>query len=78
MLYEDDIRNAVLDALNDRASSIVLSIGKLLEEGYLPSKRKKYLLSMAIILINVYENIDLFTEEQQDKLDEIVNSIITL
>lgn len=78
MMYEDGIKEAVLDTLENRVSSIALCIGKLLEEGYLPNNKKEVLLSWLTILIPAYEHINSFTEEQQTKLDSIYNKVIRL
>ena len=78
MLYDEEIKEAVLGTLENRVSSIALCIGKLLEEGYLPNNKKEVLLSWLTILIPAYEHINSFTEEQQIKLDSIYNKVIRL
>ena len=78
MMYEEEIKNVILDTLNTRVSSISLCIGKLLEEGYLPNNKKKILLNWLTILIHAYNNIDMFSEDQQHKLDNIYNNLIRL
>lgn len=76
MLYDYKLKATVLDVLEHRVSSIVDSIRVLVEEGYQPNKNKKIMLDWLSILIHAYENVDLFSKEQQDKLDSIYNKII--
>ena len=78
MMYENGIKEAVLDTLENRVSSIALCIGKLLEEGYLPNNKKEVVLSWCSILIHAYENINSYTEEQQHNIDRIYNNVIRL
>lgn len=78
MMYEKEIREAVLDTLENRVSSIALCIGKLLEEGYIPNNKKEIQLNWLTILIPAYEHINSFTREQQDNLDRIYNNVIRL
>ena len=78
MLYDENLKQTMLDILEERVSGIADSIGVLSNEGFTPSKRKKTLLDWSIILIHAYENIDVFSEEQHQKLDIIYNNVITM
>ena len=78
MMYEEEIREAVLDTLENRVSSIALCIGKFLEEGYIPNNKKEIQLNWLTILIPAYKHINSFTKEQQDNLDRIYNNVIRL
>lgn len=76
MMYESYLNKAMLDVLENRMSGIADSITVLIDKGYVPNKNKMTILNWTPILIDAYENIVLFTEEQQNKLDKIYEKII--
>ena len=76
MMYESYLNKAMLDVLENRMSGIANSITVLIDKGYVPNKNKITILNWTPILIDAYENIALFTEEQQNKLDKIYEKII--
>ena len=76
MMYESYLNKAMLDVLENRISGIADSIMVLIDKGYIPNKNKMTILNWTPILIDAYENIALFTEEQQNKLDKIYEKII--
>lgn len=78
MLYDDELKQAMLDILDKRVSGIANAINALVEEGFVPNKNKKTVLDWSIILIHAYENIDIFSKEQQDNLDSIYNRVLKL
>lgn len=77
MLYEESLKVAVLDSLEDRRSSTADVIIALIEQGYNPNNKKNVVLQWSSILIDAYENIDLFDRAQQNKLDTLVNKVLT-
>jgi hypothetical protein len=78
MLYDENLKQAMLDILEQRVSGIADSINTLVGEGYIPNKNKINVLNWACILIHAYENIDIFSKEQQATLDTIYNTVIKL
>lgn len=78
MLYESSLKQAVLDTLEDRVSSIADCIVVLLNEGYVPNKNKITILDWSSILIDAYENIDVLSKEQHEAIDRIYNKVIQL
>ena len=76
MMYESYLNKVMLDILKNRMSGIAHSITVLIDKGYIPNKNKMTILNWTPILIDAYENIVLFTEEQQNKLDKIYEKII--
>lgn len=78
MLYEETLKQPMLDVLEERMSGIADSINALVNNGYIPSRNKKNILDWSILLFHAYENIDIFTKEQQDNLDIIYNQVIRL
>lgn len=78
MLYNSKLKQVMLDVLENRMSSIADCIQVLLAEGYVPNKNKITILTWSSILIDAYENINIFSEEQQKKLDIIYNKVLKL
>ena len=78
MLYEPNLKQAMLDVLENRMSGIADCIVVLFEQGYIPNKNKMTILDWSAILIDAYENIDVLSAEQHDKLDRIYNKVLKL
>jgi len=78
MLYKSINKSAMLDILDDRMLGIADCITVLFEEGYIPNKNKITILDYTSILIDAYENIDVLSKEQQDKLDSLYNKVLKL
>ena len=78
MLYDNEIKEATLGVLEERVLSVVdLSI-TLIAEGYIPNKNKTTKLQWSSILIDAFENIDVLSEEQHRKLENLYNKVISL
>lgn len=79
MLYNNEnIKESMLGVLENRATSIANSIQALFDAGYIPNKNKMTILDWSSILFHAYENIDVFTKEQHDKLDRLYNKVLKL
>lgn len=79
MLYNNEnIKESVLVTLENRATSIANSIQALFDAGYIPNKNKYIILEWSTILFHAYENIDVLTKEQQEKIDRLCNLILTM
>lgn len=78
MLYDENLKQAMLDVLDERVSGIANVISNLVEDGYVPNKNKRTILDWSILLMHAYENIDIFSKEQQQNLDIIYNKVITM
>ena len=68
----------MLDVLENRMSGIADCIQVLFENGYIPNKNKVTILNWSAILIDAYENVDVLSKEQQDKLDNLYNRVLKL
>lgn len=77
-MYEPNLKQAMLDVLKERMSGIANCITALLEEGYIPNKNKYTIFDWTSILIDAYENIDILSKEQQNKLDILYNKVLKL
>lgn len=78
MLYNVENKNTMLDALNNRVSSIVDVCVALANEGYLPNKAKSVKVSWTTIMIDAFENIDVLSTEQHNKLEQLFNKVLSL
>ena len=78
MLYEPNLKQAMLDVLEDRMSGIADCIQLLFSNGYIPNKNKTIILNWSSILIDAYENVDVLSKEQHKKLDNIYNTVLKL
>ena len=78
MLYEPTLKQAMLDVLENRMSSIADCIQALFDQGYIPNKNKVTILNWSSILIDAYENVDVLSKEQHVKLDNLYNKVIKL
>ena len=78
MLYEPNLKDAMLDILENRMSGIADCIQILFDNGYVPNKNKMTILNWTSILIDAYENIDVLSKEQHNKLDIIYNKVLKL
>lgn len=78
MLYEPKLKQAMLDVLENRMSGIADCIQILFDNGYIPNKNKMTILNWSAILIDAYENVDILSKEQQDKLDNLYNRVLKL
>ena len=78
MLYEPTLKDTMLDVLENRMSGIADCIQVLFDNGYIPNKNKMTILNWTAILIDAYQNIDIFSIEQHNKLDNIYNRVLKL
>lgn len=78
MLYNKDIRKQITDTLENRVSVIVNYNIALAEQGMLISKDNSANLSATLMLIDAFENIDVFSYEQQNNLENLYNKIISV
>lgn len=78
MLYEPNLKDTMLDVLENRMSGIADCIQVLFANGYIPNKNKMTILNWSAVLIDAYENIDVLSIEQHNKLDNIYNRVLNL
>ena len=78
MLYDVEKKQEMLDALNTRVSSIVDICIALINDGYIPNKNKINKLSWSVIMIDAFENIDVLSVEQHNKLEDLYNKVMKL
>ena len=78
MLYEPNLKQTMLDVLEERMSGIADCITVLMDNGYIPNKNKMTILNWSAILIDAYENVDVLDKEQQRSLDNLYNKVLKL
>ena len=78
MLYNVENKEAMLDALNNRVSSIVDVCIALIEEGYIPNKNKSTKLSWSVIMIDAINNIDVFSATQHNEIEKLYSKVMAL
>ena len=78
MLYEPKLKQVMLVVLENRTAGIADCITALLNEGYVPNKNKFNIFNWCAIMIDAYENIDVLTKEQHEKLDILYNKVLKL
>ena len=76
MGYDSDLKNIMLDVLENRTSSIASCIVSLSDQGYIPNRIKYNTLGMINILYEIYNNIDSFTTEEQNNFDMLYNKVL--
>lgn len=80
MIYiNQDLQESMIAALKNKEMAIVNKIVQAVETGYSADKNNRInILSWTSILIDTYENINVYTEEEQDKIDRLYNKVMSL
>ena len=74
-MYNDVIKKNILDDLESKAMSIVNTSIALASQGYLVNKSKYIRLDWSSILLHAFENIDIFSKEQQNNIECLYNKV---
>lgn len=74
-MYNYVIKKNILDDLESKAISIVNTSIVLASQGYLVNKSKYIRLDWSSILLHAFENIDIFSEEQQNNIERLYNKV---
>ena len=74
-MYNDVIKKNILDDLESKAMNIVNTSIALVSQGYLDNKSKYIRLDWSSILLHAFENIDIFSEEQQNNIERLYNKV---
>lgn len=77
-MYNDEIRKHIISNLERKQLSIVNTAVALASQGYLVNKSKYIRLDWSSIILNAFENINVFSEEQQHKIELLYNKLSTL
>ena len=77
-MYNDELRKTIITDLESKELSIVNTAVVLASQGYVVNQAKYIKLDWASIIINAFENINVFSEEQQHKIELLYNKLSTL
>ena len=77
-MYNDELRKTIIINLESKELSIVDTAVVLASQGYIVNRAKYIKLDWTSIILNAFENINIFSEEQQHKLELLYNKLSTL
>lgn len=77
-MYNDEFRKTIITDLESKELSIVNTAVVLASQGYIVNRAKYIKLDWTSIVLNAFENINIFNEEQQHKLELLYNKLSTL
>ena len=77
-MYNDDLRKSIITDLESKELSIVNTVVVLASQGYIINRAKRIKLDLASIILNAFENINVFSEEQQHKIELLYNKFSML
>ena len=77
-MYNDELCKTIITNLESKELSIVNTAIVLASQGYVVNRAKYIKLNLASIILNAFENIDVFSEEQQHKIELLYNKLSTL
>ena len=77
-MYNDELRKTIITDLESKELSIVNTAVVLSSQGYVINQAKHIKLDWTSIILNAFENINVFSEEQQHKIELLYNKISTL
>lgn len=77
-MYNDEFRKTIITDLESKELSIVNTAVVLASQGYIVNRAKYIKLDWTSIVLNAFENINIFSKEQQHKLELLYNKLSTL
>ena len=77
-MYNDELRKTIITDLESKELSIVNTTVVLASQGYVVNKTKYIKLDWASIILNAFENINVFSEKQQRKIELLYNKLSKL
>ena len=77
-MYNDDLRKSIITDLESKELNVVNTVVVLASQGYVINQAKHIKLDWTSIILNAFENINVFSEEQQHKIELLYNKISTL
>ena len=77
-MYNDELRKSIITDLESKELNIVNTVVVLASQGYVINQAKHIKLDWTSIILSAFENINVFSEEQQHKIELLYNKISTL
>ena len=77
-MYNDELRKTIITEIENKEHDLVNAAVVLASQGYVANRAKYIKLDWASIILNAFENINVFSEEQQHKIELLYNKLSTL
>uniref|UniRef100_A0AAU8MHU7 Uncharacterized protein n=1 Tax=Geladintestivirus 2 TaxID=3233134 RepID=A0AAU8MHU7_9CAUD len=77
-MYDKDIKDVVINDLVLKTMNVAKAFVVLTDQGFVINKTKKIRQQWSSILIHAFENIDVFTPQQQTEIENLYNKIQTI
>ena len=77
-MYNDELRKTIITDLESKELSIINTVIVLASQGYVVNRVKYIKLDWASIILNAFENINVFSKEQQHKIELLYNKLSKL
>lgn len=74
-MYDDNLKDTIVSDLESKAISICNTALALASQGYLINKSKYIRLDWSSVLLHAFDNIHVFSKEQQSKLERVYNKV---
>lgn len=75
-MYDKSISNNVITNLEQKGVSIANTVLALIAQGYVINNSKRIKLDWSSILLHAFQNMDIFSEEQQKKIELLYSKIM--
>ena len=77
-MYNDELCKNIITDIESKKLNIVNAAVFLASQGYVVNQSKYIKLNFASIILNAFENINVFSEEQQHKIELLYNKLSRL
>lgn len=74
-MYDEAISNKFIEDLEQKAINVIKTNIALTAQGYVVNKAKKVALEWSSILLHAFENIAIFSDEQQQSIEHLYNNL---
>ena len=75
-MYDEAISNEFIKVLEQKAINVIKANVALTAQGYVVNKAKKVALEWSSILLDAFENIAIFSDEQQRSIEHLYANLM--
>lgn len=75
-MYNNDLKNTIIENLEQKEVTICKTVASLSAQGFVVNKSKYNKIKFCSILIHLFENINVFTKEEQKEIESMYNKFI--
>lgn len=75
-MHDEAISNKFIEDLEQKAINVIKVNVALTAQGYVVNKAKKVALEWSSILLNAFENIAIFSDEQQQSIEHLYYNLM--